>query len=76
MVKRINTGPAVEAVRGFTDLNLREAVVVAPLIAAIIGLGFYPKPVLDVINPAVEQTISYLDVEQPEPAVPVAGVDR
>ncbi len=76
MVKRINTGPAVEAVRGFTDLNLREAIVVAPLIAAIIGLGFYPKPVLDVINPAVEQTISYLDVEQPEPVVPVAGGQR
>ena len=35
------------------DLSLREKVVVAPLIALIVLLGFYPKPVLDVINPAV-----------------------
>ena len=26
---------------------------VAPLIALIVCFGFYPKPVLDVINPAV-----------------------
>ena len=28
---------------------------VAPLIALILLFGFYPKPVLDVINPAVER---------------------
>jgi hypothetical protein len=25
-----------------------------------------------VINPAVEQTLEYLDVDEPEPAVPIA----
>ncbi len=34
------------------DLSAREAWVVAPLLAVIIALGFYPKPLLDVINPA------------------------
>ena len=29
-------------------------VVVAPLIALLLVLGVYPKPALDVINPAVE----------------------
>ena len=35
----------------------REALaVVAPLLAVIIALGFFPKPLLDVINPAVDRT--------------------
>ena len=38
------------------DLSLREAVVVAPLIALLLVFGFYPKPLLDVINPAVAAT--------------------
>jgi NADH:ubiquinone oxidoreductase subunit 4 (subunit M) len=34
------------------DLSLREAVVVTPLIGLLLLFGFYPKPLLDVINPA------------------------
>ena len=30
-------------------------IVVAPLIALLLVLGVYPKPMLDIINPAVEQ---------------------
>ena len=44
----------------------------APLLAVIIALGFYPKPLLDVINPAVERTMQQVGVDRPEPAVPVA----
>ena len=39
-----------------------RSLAVAPLIALIIFLGFYPKPVLDVINPAVTHTLH--DVHQ------------
>ncbi len=35
---------------------------VAPLLALIVFLGVYPKPVLDIINPAVKATLS--DVAQ------------
>src|SRR5690606_10545898 len=42
----------------FGDLRPREVVVAAPLIAAIIFLGVYPKPVLDVIQPTVTATMS------------------
>ena len=45
------------------DLTLREGLVVAPLIALILLLGFYPKPVIDVINPAVQATLSDIGVE-------------
>ena len=55
------------------DLHLREALAVAPLIALMIFLGFYPKPLTDVINPAVEATM--LDVGQTDPAPTLGDVD-
>ena len=48
------------------DLVPRELVVVAPLIALLLVLGVYPKPALDVINPAVTHTLTTID--QPDPA--------
>jgi len=45
--------------------------VVAPLIALFLVLGFYPKPALDMINPAVSTTLSYMGVVDPAPIVPV-----
>jgi NADH-quinone oxidoreductase subunit M len=48
------------------DLQLREVLAVAPLIALMIVLGVYPKPLTDVINPAVEATLQ--DTGQTDPA--------
>ena len=42
---------------------------VAPLIALIIVLGFYPKPVTDVINPAVQATMDDFGRTDPAPSV-------
>jgi NADH-quinone oxidoreductase subunit M len=44
------------------------------LIALILVLGFYPKPVLDVINPAVKATLS--DVGKSDPAPTVVAVTK
>lgn len=49
------------------DLSLREKVVVAPLIVLIIALGVYPKPLLDVIEPAVASTMTNIGVSDPAP---------
>ena len=48
------------------DLQLREVMAVAPLIALMLFLGVYPKPLTDVINPAVEATMQ--DIGQTDPA--------
>ena len=37
----------------------------APLVALIVGFGFFPKPLLDVIEPAVETTLTTVDAEDP-----------
>ncbi|HEY0697817.1 MAG TPA: NADH-quinone oxidoreductase subunit M [Micromonospora sp.] len=75
MVQRTTQGtlnPALTEVEGMRrDLSLREKVVVAPLVLLILLLGFYPKPVTDVINPAVQATLQQ-DMGQQDPA-PTAG---
>jgi len=55
------------------DLNLREVVAIAPLLALMIFLGFYPKPLIDVINPAVEATMQ--DSGRTDPVPTLGGGD-
>jgi NADH-quinone oxidoreductase subunit M len=43
------------------DMNLRERAVMLPLIAMIVFLGVYPKPVLDRINPSVQALMQHVD---------------
>src|SRR5580704_9440156 len=43
------------------DLSWREVVVVAPLIALIVVLGVYPKPVLDRITPSVTRLVEHVE---------------
>ncbi|XTZ17127.1 NADH-quinone oxidoreductase subunit M [Micromonospora echinospora] len=78
MVQRTTQGtlnPALTEVEGMKrDLNLREKVVVAPLIALIVLLGFYPKPLTDVINPAVQAIMQ--DVGKTDPAPTVGSVQE
>ncbi len=44
---------------------------VAPLIALLFVLGVYPKPVLDIINPAVDHTMITIGQHDPAPTVPM-----
>lgn len=72
MYQRTMTGEPNEATSSFRDLDVREAWVVAPVIAVIVAVGVYPKPVLDVINPAVDRTMQQVGVTDPEPVTPAA----
>jgi NADH-quinone oxidoreductase subunit M len=57
MYQRMMTGPVAEGNERLRDLVPRELAVVVPLIALLLVLGVYPKPALDVINPAVGHTL-------------------
>jgi NADH-quinone oxidoreductase subunit M len=55
------TGAAEETDTGRSrryDMSRRELAVAAPLVALIIALGFYPQPLIDLIEPAVAATMS------------------
>ncbi|MGL5828794.1 MAG: NADH-quinone oxidoreductase subunit M [Angustibacter sp.] len=65
MYQRMMTGKPPELEPRPRDLSLREAIVVGPLLAAIIGLGFFPNAALAVIEPAVDQTMTVVGVTDP-----------
>jgi NADH-quinone oxidoreductase subunit M len=70
MYQRTMTGPVRESVATMPDLRARELWAVGPLIALIIVLGVYPKPVIDLINPAVHQTLTQVHSNNPVPPHP------
>ena len=73
--QRMMTGPVTDGNETLTDLRPRELLVVAPLIALLLVLGVYPKLALDVINPAVQSTLSSIHQSDPAPTV-TAGATK
>jgi NADH-quinone oxidoreductase subunit M len=69
LYQRVMNGPVREGNERIRDLVPREIVVVAPLIALLLVLGIYPKPVLDIINPAVGNTMTTIGQHDPAPIV-------
>jgi NADH-quinone oxidoreductase subunit M len=67
LYQRTFQGTVSDKVTKFRDVNAREIAAVAPLLALIIFLGVYPKPVLDVINPAVKATLTNVHKTDPIP---------
>lgn len=69
MYQRTMTGP--RQVAGIKDLNPREIGAVAPLLAALVVFGFYPMPILNVVNPYVDGLLTHVGVHEPGPTVPM-----
>jgi len=65
LYQRVMTGPVTAGNERIRDLVPREIVIVAPLIALLLFLGFYPKPALDLIDPAVEHTLTTIGESDP-----------
>ncbi|WP_031510979.1 NADH-quinone oxidoreductase subunit M [Streptomyces megasporus] len=72
LYQRTMTGPVRPEVERMPDLRKRELLVVAPLIALLIFLGVFPKPLTDIVNPAVEHTLSDVRMTDPKPEVEAA----
>nr|WSZ97766.1 NADH-quinone oxidoreductase subunit M [Streptomyces sp. NBC_00857] len=72
LYQRTMTGPVKAEVRTMPDLKIRELVVVTPLIALLLFLGVYPKPLTEIVNPAVEHTMSDVQKTDPKPEVEAA----
>ncbi|WP_280338613.1 NADH-quinone oxidoreductase subunit M [Nocardia neocaledoniensis] len=70
MYQRMMTGPLKQGNENLRDLVPRELAVVVPLLVALLVLGFYPKPILDMVDPAVGHTLSTIGKHDPAPTVP------
>ncbi|MCW2757055.1 MAG: proton-translocating NADH-quinone oxidoreductase, chain, partial [Nocardioidaceae bacterium] len=73
MYQRTMTGLPRPQIAGITDLGVREITALVPLVLLTVVLGFWPKPVLDVINPYVESTLAHVGKADPTPPVDATG---
>jgi NADH-quinone oxidoreductase subunit M len=65
MFKRVYLGPvANDDVKGLTDINAREFLVMALLAAATLWMGVYPKPFTDVMDTSVQDLIKHVSVSK------------
>ncbi len=67
-VQKALHGPVTPGNENLPDLNLREKVAIAPVISVIIALGFYPTPLLNVINPASAHVLEVQGFTDPTPS--------
>ena len=75
MYQRTMTGPLAPGAMGVTELQPREIAALTPAIMLIIGLGFFPQPVLTAINPAVDAVVSHIGKTDPTPKTPTPFPD-
>lgn len=73
LYQRTMTGPPIERVKSMVDLNARERIAIAPLIALVIFLGFYPAPALEVLDPYVADVMAQVGATDPAPTLPAAS---
>ena len=64
MYQRTMTGPGRVEVAPVADLDRREVGIVAPLLLALVLFGFFPMPLLDVINPFVHDSLAGVGIGQ------------
>jgi len=62
LYKKSFFGPVIhEANKGLKDLNKMELVSLLPLVAIVVWLGVYPKPVLEPIDNSVKAMVEFMD---------------
>jgi NADH-quinone oxidoreductase subunit M len=68
-VQRALHGATTPGNENLKDLNLREKIAIAPVIAIIVFLGFYPSPLLKIINPAAAHIVQQQGYSDPAPTM-------
>ena len=76
--QRTMTGPIKPELAGISDLKGREITALVPIALLTIVLGFFPAPLLNVINPAVDATMTSIGATDPQPSIgmPAEGTQQ
>jgi NADH-quinone oxidoreductase subunit M len=65
MYKRVYLGPvANDNVRGLTDINAREFLMLGLLAIAVLAMGVYPKPFTDVMDASVQNFLKQVSASK------------
>ncbi|HEV2755245.1 MAG TPA: NADH-quinone oxidoreductase subunit M [Actinomycetota bacterium] len=71
--QRVFYGPVTSPENeGMRDLRPRELAMLAPLLVLIVGIGVYPEPILERINPSAEKVVRQLNESSVLPGAEVA----
>lgn len=76
LYQRTMTGPVKPSLAGITDLRGREIAALAPIVALTLFLGLHPAPVLDVVNPAVQQVMTSVGMSDPSAVTSAEGSNQ
>jgi NADH-quinone oxidoreductase subunit M len=63
--QRLFTGPVRESLASTPDLGPRERWLVAPLVVAMLALGLYPAPAIEMLTPVARDTVAAVGVVDP-----------
>jgi NADH-quinone oxidoreductase subunit M len=75
MVKRVVFGPVGnEGVAGLKDINGREILVLGTLAVAVLLLGLWPAPLVEVMEPSIQNLVEHLQVPKLLTAAQVSGL--
>lgn len=66
-VQRALHGPTTPGNENLPDLNLREKIAIAPVMAVIVAFGIYPSPLLNIINPSAAHVLESAGFTDPAP---------
>src|SRR5690625_4869097 len=61
MYQRVFTGPVKPELAQTRDLSGFEKWAVGPIVAVLLLFGFYPKPVIDILQPASEESVAQFE---------------
>lgn len=73
LYQKTMTGPLKPELAGMKDLRGREVTALVPIAVLTIVLGFFPAPLLNVINPAVDQVMTTIGATDPAPTISSAS---
>jgi NADH-quinone oxidoreductase subunit M len=59
--QRVFQGAPDDDNKGFAEMTWGEGLLMAPLLALIVFLGLYPKPVLERMEPSVDRLIAHVE---------------
>ncbi len=74
--QRMAHGPVTEEHAKHPDLSIREVALIAPVLAAILVVGVYPRLLLDRINPTTTRIVQQVERGRPVDASAVAAEGR
>ena len=58
--QKIMLGEINSVTSKFTDLSFNEKAVIVPIVILVIAMGIYPKPILDIAEPAILKIIELI----------------